>query len=117
MAGVYRPQHPERTVLFRVLFHYSDRFPTEYESRFKIEYGFFRRCWVEMIRKVYEVDPMVCLECGGTMKVIAFITNYSVVDKTINRLKLSFVAERPPPLQIVNQEVLMAIEASTEHLS
>jgi hypothetical protein len=28
--------------------------------------------WAEMIRKVYEVDPMVCPKCGGTMKVIAF---------------------------------------------
>jgi len=25
MAGVYRPRHPERTVLYRVLFHYFDR--------------------------------------------------------------------------------------------
>jgi hypothetical protein len=25
VAGVYRPQHPERTVLYQVLFHYFDR--------------------------------------------------------------------------------------------
>lgn len=31
------------------------------------------------------------------MKVIAFITDYSVVDRIINHLKLSFIAERPPP--------------------
>jgi hypothetical protein len=42
MAGVYLPRHPERTVLYRVLFHHFDRFLTEYESRFKREYGFFR---------------------------------------------------------------------------
>jgi hypothetical protein len=39
MAGVYRPRHPERTVLYRVLFHHFDRFLTEYESRFEREYG------------------------------------------------------------------------------
>ena len=33
MAGVYRLRHPERTVLYRVLFHHFDRFLTEYESR------------------------------------------------------------------------------------
>jgi len=33
MAGVYRPRHPERTVLYRVLFHYFDRFLAEYEGR------------------------------------------------------------------------------------
>jgi hypothetical protein len=26
----------------------------------------------EMIRKVYEVDPLVCPSCGGKMLVIAF---------------------------------------------
>jgi hypothetical protein len=41
MAGVYRPRHPERTVLYRVLFHHFDRFLIEYESRFEREYGFF----------------------------------------------------------------------------
>jgi len=24
-----------------------------------------------MIRKVYEVDPMICSKCGGRMKVVA----------------------------------------------
>jgi len=42
MAGVYRPRHPERTVLYRVLFHYFDRFVAEYEGLFQKEYGFFR---------------------------------------------------------------------------
>jgi hypothetical protein len=35
--------------------------------------------WAAMIRKVYEVDPMVCPKCGGTMKVIAFIVDYTAV--------------------------------------
>jgi hypothetical protein len=73
--------------------------------------------WAEMIRKVYEVDPMVCPECGGTMKVIAFLTDYAVVDKIIDHLELTFVAERPPPPRIAYQEVLMAAEASTEYFS
>ena len=29
--------------------------------------------WAEMIRKVYEVDPMLCPRCGGKMKVVAVI--------------------------------------------
>jgi hypothetical protein len=42
MVGVCRPRHPERTVLYRVLFHYFDRFLAEYEGRFEKEHGFFR---------------------------------------------------------------------------
>jgi len=49
--------------------------------------------WAEMIRKVYEVDSMVCPHCGGTTKIIAFLTDYAVVDRIIGHLKLSFVAE------------------------
>jgi hypothetical protein len=40
MAGVYRPRHPERTVLYRVLFHHFDRFVAEYEGRSDKDYGY-----------------------------------------------------------------------------
>jgi len=32
-----------------------------------------RRSWARFIRQVYEVDPLLCPRCGGTMKVIAVI--------------------------------------------
>jgi hypothetical protein len=73
--------------------------------------------WTKMIRKVYEVDPLICPQCGGTMKVIAFLTDFSVVDRIINHLKLSFVADRPPPPRIAYQEVLIAAEAGGEYFS
>ena len=69
-----------------------------------------RRGWAEMIRKVYEVDPLICPHCHGQMKVIAFIENHAVIDRIIDHLKLSFQAERPPPPQVVQQELLMAAE-------
>ena len=71
--------------------------------------------WAEMIRKVYEVDPMLCPQCGGTMKVIAFLSDFSAVDRIIKHLKLTFVAERPPPPWVVYQELLMAAETPAEY--
>jgi ribosomal protein S27E len=73
--------------------------------------------WAEMIRKVYEVNPLTCPKCGGVMKVISFLTDYPVVDRIIHHLNLTFVAERPPPPHIVYQEVLMAAETSAEYFS
>jgi Putative transposase len=73
--------------------------------------------WAAMICKVYEVDPMVCPRCGGTMKVIAVLTDYAVVDRIINHLKLTFVAERPPPPQVAFQEYLMTVETGAEYFS
>ena len=26
-----------------------------------------------LIKRVYEIDPMVCLQCGGEMKIVSFI--------------------------------------------
>jgi len=71
--------------------------------------------WAEMIRKVYEVDPMVCPQCGGTMKIIAFITEYAVVDRIIDHLKLTFVADKPPPSHVFEQVALTATEESGEY--
>ena len=73
--------------------------------------------WAEMIRKVYEVDPLICPPCGGAMKIISFLTEYAVVDRIINHLNLTFVAERPPPAHLAYPEFLMAAETSGEHFS
>jgi hypothetical protein len=68
-----------------------------------------------MIRKVYEVDPMVCPKCGGTMKVVAFITDYAAVDRIIDHLKLRFIAEKPPPAQVFTEVALVAAEETWEY--
>ncbi len=73
------------------------------------------RGWAEMIRKVYEVDPLLCPSCGGQMRVIAFIEEPKVIDKIIRYLKLSFHAERPPPSHVAHQELLMAAEEMGEY--
>jgi hypothetical protein len=76
-----------------------------------------RRGWAEMIRKVYEVDPLICPRCKGKMRIIAFITDYPVVDLILNHLKLTFVADKPPPPHMFYQEVLMATETGSEYFS
>ena len=48
---------------------------------------------------------MVCPKCGGTMKVIAFITEYAVVDRIIDHLKLTFAAAKPPPSHVFEHGV------------
>jgi hypothetical protein len=68
-----------------------------------------------MILKVYEVDPMVCLKCGGRMKVVAFLTEVAVVDRIIDHLKLRFVAAKPPPSHVFEQVALTAAEESGEY--
>jgi hypothetical protein len=71
--------------------------------------------WAEMIRKVCEVDPMLCPKCGGAMKIVAFIGDYPAVDRIIDHLKLTFVAEKPTPSHIFQQVALMAAEKQAEY--
>ncbi len=68
-----------------------------------------------MIRKVYEIDPLLCPRCGGQMRIIAFIEEPKAIDKIIRHLKLSFQAERPPPSQLIQQELLVATEQWSEY--
>ena len=46
-----------------------------------------RRSWAKLIKRIYEVDPLVCPSCGGEMKVIAFITEHDVIDAILRHLK------------------------------
>jgi len=98
MAGIYRPRHPERTVLYR--------YGKEAKGVDRLDYLEFiarvvshipSKGWAEMICKVYEVDPMLWPHCGSTMKIISFLTDHKVVDRIINHLNLTFIADKPPP--------------------
>ena len=71
--------------------------------------------WAEMIRRVYEVDPLICPLCGGKMRIIAFIEDHNALDRIIRHLKLTFAFERPPPPHIAHQELLMAAEERGEY--
>ncbi len=45
--------------------------------------------WAELIRKVFEVDPLACPKCPGEMKLIAFITQpqSDVIEKILTHLR------------------------------
>jgi hypothetical protein len=38
------------------------------------------RGWAEMIRKVYEIDPLLYPSCGGHMKIISFIEDPKAIE-------------------------------------
>jgi hypothetical protein len=51
------------------------------------------------------------------MKIIAFLSDFSVVDRIVSHLKLTFVAERAPPPRVVYQELLIAAGTQAEYFS
>jgi hypothetical protein len=57
----------------------------------------FRRNWARLIQKIYEVDPLVCPKCLGTMRVVSSIEDPSVIRAILDHLGIWLVRSRPPP--------------------
>lgn len=55
-----------------------------------------RLSWAKSIRRVYEVDPLLCPFCGAEMKILAFIVDFGAAKATAKSLKLP--AQEPAPL-------------------
>jgi hypothetical protein len=56
-----------------------------------------RRRWANLIRRVYEVDPLVCPRCGARMRIIGFITEPSVIKRILDHIRKRDTASRSPP--------------------
>jgi hypothetical protein len=57
----------------------------------------FRKNWARLIQKIYEVDPLLCSRCQGSMRVIAFIEDEDVIKKILKHLGLWEVKRKPLP--------------------
>jgi len=58
---------------------------------------------------------LIWLALGMAALIIAFITEYAVVDRIIDHLKLMFVATKPPPSPVFTEVALMEAEESGEY--
>ena len=64
----------------------------------------YRKNWAILIKKVWEVDPLLCPSCGSIMKMIAVIDKAGVVEKILCHLGLWVENERGPPMEIRQAE-------------
>lgn len=59
------------------------------------------KSWARLIKKIYEVDSLICPKCGGHMRIIAFIEDYKVIKKILDYLGIyEFKRDRPPPREL-----------------
>jgi hypothetical protein len=56
-----------------------------------------RRRWADLIRRVYEIDPLICPRCGARMRIIAFITDLDEIHKILAHLHRTGRDPRAPP--------------------
>ncbi len=46
-----------------------------------------KQTWARLIKKVFEVDPLICPKCGSEMAVLAIITNPEEIQKILTHLR------------------------------
>jgi hypothetical protein len=73
----------------------DDQIPALIES--EISSKEFRKNWARLIQKIYNVNPLVCSKCFGSMKIISFIEDEQLVKKILKHLDLWDVKRKPPP--------------------
>jgi hypothetical protein len=69
-----------------------------------------RLSWAKLIRRVYEVDPLLCPFCGTQMKILAFILDFATARAIRESLELP--AQEPEPLAHAPPETLELIAES-----
>ena len=49
--------------------------------------------WAQRLKRVFNIDITLCPRCGGTIRVIADITNTDIIQKILDHIEA-----QPPPL-------------------
>lgn len=59
------------------------------------------RRWAALLQQLFEVDPLACPTCHGVMRIVAFITQPSVIDRILAHLRAratsAHAGARSPP--------------------
>ena len=61
-----------------------------------------RSSWARLLRKIFEVDPLLCARCRVEMEIMAWITQVDVIDRILRHrrqrgLVSPFESRAPPP--------------------
>jgi hypothetical protein len=59
----------------------------------------FRKNWARLIQKIYQVDPLLCPKCQGSMKIISFIEEPDVIRTILVHLNLWDIRNHDPPIK------------------
>ncbi|GAH54145.1 unnamed protein product, partial [marine sediment metagenome] len=64
----------------------TEKIQSEQEADLSVSSTESRASWARLIKKVYEVDPLVCKKCQSPMKILAVITDPEEVKKILRHL-------------------------------
>jgi hypothetical protein len=65
----------------------------------------FRQNWARLIQKIYEVDPLTCPKCQGSMRIISFIEELDIIEQILRHLGLWDIRNHDPPKSIISNSI------------
>ena len=68
--------------------------------------------WAELIKLLYEVDPLLCSQCQNEMRIVAIINDPFIVEKILKHLDLWQPQAHSPP---VNEETKIVEETMYDY--
>jgi hypothetical protein len=77
----------------------QDSISVEVSDRKEVPASKLRRRWADLIRRVYQTDPLLCPKCGSPMRILSFITQDRVIRRILEHLKNRAAKTRGPPTQ------------------
>jgi hypothetical protein len=81
----------------RVRRTYRDQIRTEDEAKPIPSCRAANKRWAELIYRIYQVDPLTCPQCGGEMKILAFITDPGTIRTILDHREKIAAEPRAPP--------------------
>ncbi len=77
--------------------------------------------WAALVARIYEVFPLICPNCGGQMRIIAFITFSADIQKILEHIGLEpeaprITPARGPPLSLWDECIAQAQDDGAEAL-
>jgi hypothetical protein len=54
------------------------------------------RRWAELLRRIFEVDPLACPRCGAEMRIVAFVTEPHIIDRILDHLRRTAPTRQRP---------------------
>ena len=72
--------------------------------------------WAMLIKMIFEVDPLICPECGGTMKIVSIIDHHQkdVVKKILKHCDLWDDSSPPFTPNLFEAELELAEEVTID---
>ncbi len=75
-----------------------------------------RQNWARLIQKIYEVDPLLCPKCQGSMKIIGFIEDLDLIETILRHLDLWDIRSHDPPEKVPDYILELVDENADSHI-